>query len=172
MSEQLELSFCDAGAVDIIVSFVKHSGIAMMRPSLMRLLDNGVGVRILTSTYLRITDPFALRMLFNLRMKGADVRVFDLDGRSFHPKSYIIHNKDGTTEVFIGSSNISRSALVDGRDWNYRLDSRNDPHSVKTFCDGFDRLFVKHSFILTKEMVEYNTFTARKLQKEYCSCSS
>ena len=69
LSEQLELSFCDAGAVDIIVSFVKHSGIAMMRPSLIRLLDNGVGVRILTSTYLGITDPFALRMLFDLRIK-------------------------------------------------------------------------------------------------------
>ena len=153
LSDQLELSLTDVRSLDIIVSFVKHSGIRMIRPILQDLSEKGVPVRIMTSTYLGITDPFALEMLLSMKDSGVDVRLFDQQRRSFHPKSYIIHHNDGSTEVFIGSSNISRSAFVDGVEWNYRLDSGSDPESVKLFSDEFDRLFTDHSVILTDDIV-------------------
>ena len=99
LSDQLELSLTDVRSLDIIVSFVKHSGIRMMRPILQDLSEKGVPVRIMTSTYLGITDPFALEMLLSMKDSGVDVRLFDQQRRSFHPKSYIIHHNDGSTEV-------------------------------------------------------------------------
>ena len=84
----------------------------------------------MTSDYLDVTDPAALRLLMLLQEQGAQVRVFEAAGSSFHMKAYLFaHFNDdrhlhGT--AFIGSSNISRQALKNGLEWNYRIDYPGD----------------------------------------------
>ena len=83
-------------------------------------------MRIVTSDYLDVTDPEAMRLLMLLQEQGAQVRVFETSGSSFHMKAYLFaryvddFHLHGT--AFIGSSNISRQALTDGLEWNYRVD--------------------------------------------------
>jgi superfamily II DNA or RNA helicase/HKD family nuclease len=87
-------------------------------------------IRIVTSDYLDITDPEALRLLMLLQEQGAQARVFQSAGTSFHLKAYLFarfgadHALRGT--AFIGSSNISRQALTDGLEWNYRVEYPGD----------------------------------------------
>ena len=87
-------------------------------------------IRIVTSDYLDITDPEALRLLMLLQEQGAQARVFCSTGTSFHLKAYLFarfgqdHALRGT--AFIGSSNISRQALTDGLEWNYRVEYPGD----------------------------------------------
>ncbi|MDZ7827750.1 MAG: phospholipase D-like domain-containing protein [Gammaproteobacteria bacterium] len=77
-------------------------------------------VRILTSDYLDVTDPEAGPLLRLLAQRGADVRVYESAGSSFHLKAYLFARRTlGELEsgtAFIGSSNISQQALTDGLD--------------------------------------------------------
>ena len=73
-----------------------------------------------------------------------DLRFYNDSSRSFHPKAYIFHY-DICSEIFIGSSNISRSALTSGIEWNYRFTSLRDPDSFQRFFRTFEDLFLHHS---------------------------
>ncbi len=82
-------------------------------------------VRVLTSDYLDITDPEALRLLLLLQERGAEVRVYTTQEGSFHLKADIFAKLDGQLlaagTAFVGSGNISRQAQQDGLEWNYRV---------------------------------------------------
>jgi HKD family nuclease len=132
---------CDAIAhadeIDLAVSFVKVTGLNMLLPELQTSLSRTeeptrppARIRIVTSDYLDVTDPEALRLLMLLQEQGAQARVFRSAGTSFHLKAYLFarfganHQLRGT--AFIGSSNISRQALTDGLEWNYRVEYPGD----------------------------------------------
>lgn len=123
----LSEAMSQATEVDLAVAFIKTTGLRLLLPDLQAALDGRAGrrVRVLTSDYLDITDPEALRLLLLLQQQGADVRVFVTGGSSFHLKAYIFARlSDGELvegTAFVGSSNISRQALQEGLEWNYRV---------------------------------------------------
>jgi superfamily II DNA or RNA helicase/HKD family nuclease/diadenosine tetraphosphate (Ap4A) HIT family hydrolase len=137
-----------AVAADLAVAFVLGSGIDLIIEHLRDLLDRGGHLRLLTGDYLGVTDPMALQRLLDLKagFKGdavIDLRVFQSNqsATSFHPKAYILHFADGSTIAYIGSSNLSRAALLDGVEWNYRLLAQSDRSGIAEFKDAFDELF-------------------------------
>ena len=128
----LSQAMARATEIDIAVAFIKTTGIRLLLPDLLAALQPPTGstspnrrVRVLTSDYLDVTDPEALRLLLLLQDQGGEVRVYATQGTSFHLKAYIFAKTvegeliEGT--AFIGSSNISRQALQDGLEWNYRV---------------------------------------------------
>ena len=106
---QLIQSISGAKQIDIIVSFLMESGVRMLLKDLKSALDRGVTVRILTGNYLGITQPSALYLIKHKLGERVDLRFYNESERSFHPKAYIFHYED-RNEIFIGSSNISRSS--------------------------------------------------------------
>ena len=122
---QLKISMLRADKIDIIVSFLMESGVRMILKDLKAALDRGVQVRILTGNYLGITQPSALCLIKKELGNRVDLRFYSDKRRSFHPKSYIFHYEN-EGEIYIGSSNISRSALTSGIEWNYRFNSLED----------------------------------------------
>ena len=147
---QLKLSIAAAKKIDIIVSFLMESGIKMILKDLKAALDRGVQVRILTGNYLGITQPSALCMVKKELGNRVDLRFYNDRERSFHPKSYIFHY-DNMSEIYIGSSNISRSALTSGIEWNYRFNSITDEKNFHLFYETFEELFFHHSIIIDDE---------------------
>ena len=141
---QLIHSITEAKRIDIIVSFLMESGVRMLLKYLKGALDRGVSVRILTGNYLGITQPSALYLIKHILGERVDLRFYNESERSFHPKAYIFHYEN-SSEIFIGSSNISRSALTSGIEWNYRFSSRKDPENYATFFRTFEDLFENHS---------------------------
>ncbi|MBK1887307.1 MULTISPECIES: DUF3427 domain-containing protein [unclassified Marinobacter] len=122
-----------ASEIDMAVAFVKSTGLKLLLPDLLNALGRDelpARVRVLTSDYMDITDPEALRSLMLLQERGAQVRVYESAGSSFHLKAYIFTYVGNETArqgtAFIGSSNISRQALQDGLEWNYRVDYPSD----------------------------------------------
>ena len=79
-----------------------------------------------------------------------DLRFYNDRGRSFHPKSYLFHYDDWS-EIYIGSSNISKSALTSGIEWNYRFSSSSDEESFRQFYRTFEDLFYHHSIVIDEE---------------------
>lgn len=153
---QLIQSMKKAESVDIIVSFLMESGVRMLLKELEHTLKRGAKIRILTGNYLGITQPSALYLIKRKLGNRADLRFYCEKGRSFHPKSYIFHYAD-YSELYIGSSNISRSALTLGIEWNYRFSSKKDPENYAEFFHTFEDLFENHSIIIDdKELKRYS----------------
>ena len=138
---QLKLSMLHAKRIDIIVSFLMESGVRLILNDLKTALDRGVQIRILTGNYLGITQPSALYLLKNELGNRVDMRFYNDKHRSFHPKAYIFHYEN-YEDIYIGSSNISRSALTSGIEWNYRH------KDFVLFYDTFQDLFENHSIII------------------------
>ena len=147
---QLLRSLRGAESVDIIVSFLMESGVKMIVKDLEKALKRGAKIRILTGNYLGITQPSALYMIKRELGEQIDLRFYNEKNRSFHPKSYIFHYKN-YSEIYVGSSNISRSALTSGIEWNYRFRSDSDLESYEKFFYTFEDLFYNHSIVIDDE---------------------
>ncbi len=154
----LSRAISQSNEIDIAVAFIKTTGIRLLQPDLLAALkpdfDSGrtaARVRVLTSDYLDVTDPEGLRLLLLLQDQGADVRVYVTQGSSFHLKAYLFANTVAGATVqgtaFVGSSNISRQALQDGLEWNYRIVHPGDDGFFET-RRGFDRLFTHPRTVL------------------------
>lgn len=144
---QLKMSIQRAERIDIIVSFLMESGVRMLLKDLREALERQVPIRILTGNYLGITQPSALYLIKKELGEQVDLRFYNETGRSFHPKSYMFHYP-GYSEIYIGSSNVSRSALTSGIEWNYRFSSETDPSNFLMFYETFNDLFQNHSIVI------------------------
>lgn len=116
-----------ASEIEISVSFIQTSGIHLLLPALTDALEAGASIKILTSDYLQITAPEALRQLLLLTERGADIRLFCCGtDTAFHMKAYIfVQSQNGTTVqgcAYVGSNNISRTALLTSHEWTLRHD--------------------------------------------------
>lgn len=153
---QLKRSMLKADKIDIIVSFLMESGVRMILKDLKEALDRGVQVRILTGNYLGITQPSALCLIKKELGNRVKLKFYNDKKRSFHPKSYIFHYEN-VGEIYIGSSNISKSALTSGIEWNYRFSSLDDKKNFNLFYDTFEDLFENHSIeIDDEELIRYS----------------
>ena len=113
-----ELAGC--ARASFAVSFVMDSGAALLEPDLRAATLRGARIRLLTTDYLDVTEPDALRRLLAIQ-PAIQVRVFEAAGRAFHPKAYLFERADGSGRAFVGSANLSRSGLVDGVEWTWTV---------------------------------------------------
>lgn len=150
---KLKQSFKIATTIDIIVSFLMESGVKLLLQDLKEALNRGVKIRILTGNYLKITQPQALYLLKSELKDKVDLRFYNNPNKSFHPKAYMFHNPIDS-EIYIGSSNISRGALTSSIEWNYRFLKSTAPNDFKVFYDTFEDLFNNHSLIITDEVLK------------------
>lgn len=157
---QLKKSMKHAHSIDIIVAFLMESGVRMILQDLKQALVRGCKIRILTGNYLGITQPSALYLIKKELGEQIDLRFYIEKDRSFHPKAYIFHYKK-FSEIYIGSSNISKSALTSGIEWNYRFESCSDTESYQVFFDAFEDLFFHHSIIVDDKQLQQYSKTVR-----------
>ena len=150
---KLKQSFKTATTIDIVVSFLMESGVKLLLQDLKEALGRGVNIRILTGNYLKITQPQALYLLKSELGDTVDLRFYNNPNKSFHPKAYMFHNPLDS-EIYIGSSNISRGALTSSIEWNYRFLKSNAPNDFKVFYDTFEDLFNNHSLVITDEVLK------------------
>ncbi len=143
-----------AQSIDIAVAFVMDGGVQRLRPYFEELLQRGGKLRLLTGDYMDATEPDGLQSLLDLQ-GDRTLRVFESRGSSFHPKSYIFRWKDEEGTAFVGSSNLSRTALGHGVEWNYRVISSRDQAGFQSVRDAFERLFEHRSTVaLTQEWIQ------------------
>ncbi|KGM99657.1 DEAD/DEAH box helicase family protein [Clostridium botulinum] len=150
---RLKNSIKKATSIDIIVSFLMESGVRLLENDLKKVLDKNIPIRILTGNYLNITQPSALYLLKDILGDKIDLRFYKEKNRSFHPKAYIFENDNGG-EIFIGSSNLSKSALTSGIEWNYRLDKNKNEADFKYYKEVFENLFLNESTIIDDEKLK------------------
>lgn len=149
----LENSIKKAKRIRIIASFILESGAKLIARQLRNAADNNVPIKILTSKYMGITEPSAIYYLLDVLGHEVEINFYREELRSFHPKAYLFDSEDDS-EIYVGSSNLSRSALTDGVEWNYRLTRSHSPESYDRFSETFETLFYKHSAPITEESLK------------------
>ncbi|MBE6520663.1 MAG: DUF3427 domain-containing protein [Thermoplasmata archaeon] len=132
---------------DLLVSFIKNSGLRLIQDSLERLTERGGRVRVLTTTYMAATDAMAIERLS--AMKNTEVKVsYDSKSTRLHAKSYIFKRSNGFDTAFIGSSNLSNAAISDGMEWNVKLTEQDAPQVVSVMKSAFDTYWASPDFEL------------------------
>lgn len=132
--------------ISITTAFIRMTGIKLIKNALEDALNRKAKVRILTSDYLGITDPDALRYFMLLKEQGAKIKVFESAGEtSFHMKAYLfLRSSDRDTSegcAFIGSSNISQAALLNGLEWNLKIDKEEDEERFAAILKEYEYLY-------------------------------
>jgi superfamily II DNA or RNA helicase/predicted house-cleaning noncanonical NTP pyrophosphatase (MazG superfamily) len=124
----------------LAISFVMKSGVNLIYPALEAALERGASIRLLTSDYMDLTDPDALARL--QRLPGDfEMKAYQEPSRSYHPKAYIFEHGQGLGMAFIGSSNLSASALQDGIEWNYQVHALDEGWPLAELIDKFEDLY-------------------------------
>ncbi|MGL5294226.1 MAG: DEAD/DEAH box helicase family protein [Aeromonas sp.] len=114
--------------IDLCVSFIRQSGLVLLRKALHNALARGASLRVITSDYLDVTEPVALRELLKFDSNCTTALIYQSQGnRGFHLKSYLFIQHDEGAKIsgqaFVGSSNVSAAALTDSLEWNWSLTS-------------------------------------------------
>jgi superfamily II DNA or RNA helicase/HKD family nuclease len=124
-----------AEQIDIAVAFALESGVSLIEPYLRDLLDRGGRLRVIVGDYLDVTEPSALRRLADLP-DPAEVLIYQSNGTSFHPKAWLLRAAKKSVAI-VGSSNISRTALTEGVEWNLSVARQEEWRMVG---DAFEKL--------------------------------
>lgn len=159
--KHIQQSIHTATSIDIIASFLMESGVKLIQKDLEAIKDKNIPIRILTGNYLNITQPSALYLLKDILGDKVDLRFYNDTKRSFHAKAYIFE-KHNEGEIFIGSSNLSKSAWTSGIEWNYRIDKETNYEDFNYFKNMFEDLFLNHSIIVNDEELEYYSKTWKR----------
>lgn len=137
LGTELRAEIETADRVDLLCAFVKWHGVRLLEPELKRLRDRGKPFRVVTTTYLGATEREALDRL--VREFGAEVCVqYDALRTRLHAKAWLFHRDTGFDTAYVGSSNLSRSALLDGVEWNVRLSRIANSSLLNKFSATFD----------------------------------
>lgn len=137
IGSELRAELPTADRVDVIMAFVKWHGIRVIESQLRELRGRGVPFRVITTTYMGATERAALDRL--VREFGAEVKVqYDSLRTRLHAKAWLFRRSTGFDTAYVGSSNLSRAALLDGVEWNVRLSAIATPGLIDKFQATFE----------------------------------
>lgn len=137
LASELRAELDSADSVDLLCAFVMWRGVRLLDKELVRIREAGIPLRIVTTTYIGGTEREALDRL--VRDYGAEVKVqYDAARTRLHAKAWLFHRRSGFDTAYVGSSNLSSSALLDGVEWNVRLSTAATPSLIQKFNATFE----------------------------------
>lgn len=137
MSAEIKREIRTADSVDLLCAFIKNSGISVIRDQLEYLRDNRIPLRVITSTYCGASEIQAINRL--VEEFSAQVKVgYESQDTRLHAKAWLFRRNSGFDTAYIGSSNLSSSALIDGVEWNVRASRTSTPAILNKFEAVFD----------------------------------
>ncbi len=145
VGNQLLTEIHSADRVDVVMAFIRRSGVAPLLGALRTLCQSGRSLRVLTTTYTASTETKALDALSEL---GAQVRVsYDTTTTRLHAKAWLFHRSTGFSTAYIGSSNLTHSAQIDGLEWNVRVSGARNPDVVDKVTAVFESYWSGGDFV-------------------------
>lgn len=143
--EELKREIYTSNEVLFLVSFIKMSGLMQIYPTLENYTKNGGKLKILTTTYMGVTEKDAVDLLSKL--DNTEIRIsYDSHSTRLHAKAYVFKRETGLNTAFIGSSNLSRAAMNDGMEWNVKLTSGDVPGVIESVFHLYDQYWNSEDF--------------------------
>lgn len=145
LGTELRAELATADRIDLLCAFVKWYGLRVLEESLHAARTRDVPIRVITTTYIGATDRHALDRL--VRDFGAEVKVnYEIRSTRLHAKAWLFRRNSGFDTAYVGSSNLSKAALLDGLEWNVRLSSVATPAVLNKFEATFDAYWNDSAF--------------------------
>jgi superfamily II DNA or RNA helicase/HKD family nuclease len=145
LEHELRTEMVSADRVDLLVSFIKWSGLRLLIPAFEQLRDRQVPVRILSTSYMGVSDPAALEWL--ARQPNVAVRLsYDTAGTRLHAKAYHFWRDSGFSTAYIGSANLSHAAMTRGLEWTVKVTAQDMPHILDRFGAEFATYWESREF--------------------------
>lgn len=146
LEHELRAELMSADRVDILVSFIKWSGLRLLMPAFEQLVERGVDVRIITTSYMGASDPEAIEWLASKPKFHIKVS-YDTERTRLHAKAYHFVRKSGFSTAYIGSANMSRAAMTSGLEWTIKVTTQDMPHIMARFGAEFETYWSREEFV-------------------------
>ncbi len=151
IGSEVQKELASADRVDLLCAFVMWHGLRVIEEQIAELVrrrraagEPAPPLRVITTTYVGATERRALDRLVEL---GAEVKVsYETRMTRLHAKAWLFHRDSGYSTAYVGSSNLSKAALLDGLEWNVRLAQADQPHLLDTFRATFEEYWQDPAF--------------------------
>jgi len=155
LESEIKKEILSSDKIYLLVSFIKWTGIRIFEKELREFTAKGKQLQIITTSYMGATDLKAVEFLSSL--PNTQVKIsYNTSNERLHAKSYLFFRDTGFHTGYIGSSNISKSALTSGLEWNLKVTTAEISHIIEKFERTFETYW---------EDKEFQLFTKADTQK-------